>query len=1557
MAKDSGIFSIGVEVDNRQVLDFEKHITELERELTSGVHMEIDTSGALRAMKKLGESTADFGQALRGEDASARFHLMKKELQELEAVQQDALATMILTGRDGSAAYQEVQASLMATRAELDRVAQAEREVSAGFEAPRKRNDAEQFEDTKRALQELEAVQAKTLAQMRLTGREGSEAYQEVEASLVETRAELGRVAEAEQEVAAGAQEVRDNMAELEKLARRQIIADGMAKAGEALSEFGDIGVGIEKQMKLISAQTGKTGSDLDDLRARAEAAFKQGIGESLQEALEIASSTDSLLGNIFDPGEMELATERIGQLAAVTGAAPEEIAGKMRTLVQAFPELQKDAAKAFDLIALGAQKAKTPQDDFLDTIAEYSPNFKDAGFSAEQALSSMINASEAGAFNLDKVGDAIKELGIRATEGDITTELETAFKDFGDRVPQQLQEKMLDVGSALERGLIDGKTALTTVAQAVESSDIDEKMQLKLIRAFAGTPAEDLGKDIGLRVFTNLVPDDVIREQAAAAGEQIDAALTPAGGFQEFKREIEVLKTKAAELVGPYAQATGEVATQIGTLAPGFLAVSDRVTELGGKAGLLSKLGTAASGLGGSIGSLGKSFGALATGPVGIIAGIAAVLVLAYQNSESFRTAIDGLLSTLGEAFAPLLEQLGSLLSRLLESLSPLLGAVGDLAGTLLTALEPILGVVIEVLGELFGIIGEVAGVVVDVLTPVLGVLADAISFVAGIVGDLIAILVDGLFSALEWIASFIVDVFLAAWDGIVAAANFVWNAIKKVIGVYVSFYKKIFDVVKAIGSFIAEVLGVGDAIDSMIGWVGDAIGAVGDFIGSLFGAGNAIDQMSAKAEALNKKQAEAAAKNRKIVAGGTADFVKGLAATAGAAANQAHQAGQEIPRRTAGGMKSGAAKAAKTVKEAAEDFTDVWISSMRTAADTRRKLNISLIEDEWDQIEEDSAFRLELLDRGIDDELGKIDERIAKLAAKKKEGYKTEIIKEVEARAALEEKREALHEEAANEELKRLEELARKKLDLKQKETDRLLALEDRRQTLIRDLADRETIAGLEQATAAELDLLKNGLDRELRTLAEATPEYQKAADEIAEAVASGFVTIEQAEVMHQAARHHIIETGLKESGSLYSLLTQQHAAEERRLTLESIRRRAQLQEEGLRAENAGYRALLAVRDNLYKGFYTEVDVERQRDLKNQLKAIEEEKRATVDRFRLELIGRDEVRTQMEEIGAREKEILEELGVASKSFVDQLTEGLGLALGAVGETLRADLDSALSDINTLLFATEEEIAALDLKAGDLNAKMLDVAEQGAIQIIALTAQQAAAGDNILKSFAQNSLDMMLQLLVAESKAIVALIFGKSVAANPILGTVIAAGLIATFAALTSAAKAELSGAEFFDAGYTGDGNPRDIAGRVHKKEFVFDHVKTGQHRPFFETVHGGVHPLLAALDHYGPVRLPRFSSPSSPELVGLVRQIVADVAHGQSSGRIRQLEVENRRLQDQNAELVDRMDKAIETLDKLARAYKVTNYHHFEGKLDVDEGRMVAKLKEREYASVRGK
>lgn len=53
-----------------------------------------------------------------------------------------------------------------------------------------------------------------------------------------------------------------------------------------------------------------------------------------------------------------------------------------------------------------------------IDSINEYSVQFKKLGLDAEDMFSIFANGAQNGAFNLDKVGDAVKEFSIRAIDG-----------------------------------------------------------------------------------------------------------------------------------------------------------------------------------------------------------------------------------------------------------------------------------------------------------------------------------------------------------------------------------------------------------------------------------------------------------------------------------------------------------------------------------------------------------------------------------------------------------------------------------------------------------------------------------------------------------------------------------------------------------------------------------------------------------------------------------------------------------------------------------------------------------------------------------------------------------------------------------------------------------------------------------------------------------------------------------------------------------------------------------------------------------------------------------
>ena len=69
-----------------------------------------------------------------------------------------------------------------------------------------------------------------------------------------------------------------------------------------------------------------------------------------------------------------------------------------------------------------GMQSGLNFSDELFDNIDEYSVQFKKLGLDAEDMFSVFANGAQNGAFNLDKIGDAVKEFSIRAIDGSDTT-------------------------------------------------------------------------------------------------------------------------------------------------------------------------------------------------------------------------------------------------------------------------------------------------------------------------------------------------------------------------------------------------------------------------------------------------------------------------------------------------------------------------------------------------------------------------------------------------------------------------------------------------------------------------------------------------------------------------------------------------------------------------------------------------------------------------------------------------------------------------------------------------------------------------------------------------------------------------------------------------------------------------------------------------------------------------------------------------------------------------------------------------------------------------------
>ena len=181
-----------------------------------------------------------------------------------------------------------------------------------------------------------------------------------------------------------------------------------------------------EQAVNSMAAATGAAGEELEHLQAAMEGAYQNNFGDSLQATADAVAMVDRNLKNI-SPDEIQEATEAALALQDTFEYGVEESTRAAAAITKNFGGSAKEA---FSLIAAGAQNGLDYSGELIDTINEYSSQFSKLGFTADGMFQLLQSGADSTAWNLDKVGDAIKEFSIRAIDGSDTTV--QAFQDLG---------------------------------------------------------------------------------------------------------------------------------------------------------------------------------------------------------------------------------------------------------------------------------------------------------------------------------------------------------------------------------------------------------------------------------------------------------------------------------------------------------------------------------------------------------------------------------------------------------------------------------------------------------------------------------------------------------------------------------------------------------------------------------------------------------------------------------------------------------------------------------------------------------------------------------------------------------------------------------------------------------------------------------------------------------------------------------------------------------------------------------------------------------------------
>lgn len=480
------------------------------------------------------------------------------------------------------------------------------------------------------------------------------------------------------------------------------------SRMGEVTSTLGDVqnkmqGVGekmqgIGEKMTLISApiallggaaaktamdfetanarmqtQLGLTAAEAQKLSGVAKEVWKNGFGANIGEASEAVAMLKQQLGDIPD-AELKAAAESAFVLQDAFGADIQQSTATASVMMKNFGI---DSQTAFDLMTVGFQKGGDYSGELLDTMREYGPAFSSMGMSAEDMMGTLIAGAEAGAWNLDKVGDSIKEFNIRAKDGSKTTA--EGFAAIGLNAQT--------MGAAIAEGGAKGEQAFQATLAGLAAMEDPVARNAAGVALF-GTQWEDLESDVVLAMANGGAALGEFEGASAKAGQTVSdtfgARLTTAfRGLQEallplgnvllgvFEKAMPYITAFSAKLaamfngMGPGAQvAVVAIGAFLAALGPILVVVGHIITAFAGFLGAIKKIFPYLKTAWSWFGKLRTAFTVVRTallalsGPIGwVIIAITALIAIGialYKNWDTVKakvTAAMNAIKTVGSA------------------------------------------------------------------------------------------------------------------------------------------------------------------------------------------------------------------------------------------------------------------------------------------------------------------------------------------------------------------------------------------------------------------------------------------------------------------------------------------------------------------------------------------------------------------------------------------------------------------------------------------------------------------------------------------------------------------------------------------------------------------------------------------------------------------------------------------------------------------------------------------------------------------------------------------
>lgn len=611
---------------------------------------------------------------------------------------------------------------------------------------------------------------------------------------------ELKQAGDAAQDTAEDVGQIAENT----KGAALMQTADQLSAVGDKIQDIGtkamDAYSETENAVTKVNAYFGETGQAAEESANVIKSVYSDGVGESMDSVADAVLMVKKNLGDLSETDLTNLTQQAI-TLDELYGIDMNETLRGVNSLMQQYG---LTAQEAMDYIVVGTQNGLDKTNELGDNLSEYAGKFSQAGYSASEYFQLLDNGLKNGAYNLDKVNDAINEVTTRLVDGTIgesigsfstkTQELFTSWQNGGATQKQVIDSIVADIGNCTNQ-----QEALNLAALAF------------------GTMAEDGN----LKFITSLTSVGSTYDSVKGSAQgMFDATTTPMQQMESNTRKLQQalvpLGEKLAELANAILPPLVSVITTIGgwfERLPG--PVQNFVIILGALLAAFTALTPV-------IAAISVAMGALNISMLPIIAVIAAVaaaiagIIAIIQNWGAITQWFGELWNTICTGIGAMVDSLKAWFSNLWTHLQSVWEGICNVVQTAVMLLGSIIQGAIDIITLPFqmiwenckGIVSSVWEGIKSAVSSAIHAVSSTISSVMGAIKNVISTVWNAISSKVSSVLNAIKTTVSTIFNAVKSVASSVWNGIKSVISSVVDGIKsKVSSVFNGVKSTVTSI------------------------------------------------------------------------------------------------------------------------------------------------------------------------------------------------------------------------------------------------------------------------------------------------------------------------------------------------------------------------------------------------------------------------------------------------------------------------------------------------------------------------------------------------------------------------------------------------------------------------------------------------------------------------------------------------------------------------------------------------------------------------------